>query len=218
LLEHGYLPGGRQDRRLAGEALSAAVYADLINSCRFERVVCFDPHSDVMPALINNCVVVPPTNVVSHALGLNDGERIDGVISPDAGAAKRATLVAEALGVPVFHALKHRDVRTKQISGFRCECLPAKGRLLVVDDICDGGGTPKGLAEAIQIPKERLALWVSHGIFSGNSAMLGAYYSTIYTTDSHEGSSMDCHLRRKQAGASNKEFIVPVFPILLRYL
>ena len=49
-----YLPGARQDRRRPGEALSCKVYADLINRCRFDRVVCLDPHSDVMPALIEN--------------------------------------------------------------------------------------------------------------------------------------------------------------------
>ena len=53
-----YFPGGRQDRVCnTGEAFSLKVYADLINGLGFESVKVFDPHSDVTPALINNCVV-----------------------------------------------------------------------------------------------------------------------------------------------------------------
>jgi|LakMenEpi03Aug12_release.lakeMendotaPanAssembly.Ray.scaffolds.fasta_scaffold513518_2 ribose-phosphate pyrophosphokinase len=54
-----YFPAARQDRVCnVGEPLSVKVYADLINAMKFDRVVVFDPHSDVTPALINNVEVV----------------------------------------------------------------------------------------------------------------------------------------------------------------
>ncbi len=174
-----YLPGARQDRRKMGEALSSKVYADLINSCNFTRVTCVDPHSDVMPALINNCVI----HGIHSVINVPDGEFV-GIIAPDAGAAKRAYEVATIYHLPVYQALKKRDPVTGRLSNFTCEPLPTSGKLLVVDDICDGGGTFIGLAEATGLPKERLALWVTHGIFSGNAANLKKYYSAIYTTDS----------------------------------
>jgi ribose-phosphate pyrophosphokinase len=181
-----YLPGARQDRRLPGEALSTRVYADMINSMQLKRVVYLDPHSVAMPACLANGVEAALPPVVSAAVG--DATLLvpfAGVIAPDAGAAKRAAAVAELFGVPCFQALKHRDPKTGKLSGFSCETLPPAGRLLIVDDICDGGGTFKGLAEATGLPRERLALYVSHGIFSKGAETLDKHFSAIYTTDAH---------------------------------
>ncbi len=218
-----YLPGARQDRRQEGEALSAVVYAQMINACNLEQVVCLDPHSDVMPSHINNLVIVPSTNVCLMALTLNPDFKVGGVIIPDAGAGKRASNVAAALKVPTFQALKHRDMSTGKLSHFTCEPLPADLNFLVVDDICDGGGTFKGLAEHIKVPRERLALYVSHGIFSHGAEFLGKYFGTIFATDSHHGSdSYSVAVRHsavsKESGERNNEFILPIFNLLLSHL
>jgi ribose-phosphate pyrophosphokinase len=180
-----YLPGARQDRRNHGEALSAKVYADLINKCGFSKVICLDPHSDVMPALIDNCIIAKLTDVVRMS-SINFEEYV-GIIAPDAGASKRAALVADNFKLPVFQALKKRDMATGKLSGFKCEPLPSEGKLLVVDDICDGGGTFKGLAKETGLNADRLSLWVTHGIFSKGAEDLWKYYGKIYTTNSHPG-------------------------------
>ncbi len=44
-----------------------------------------------------------------------------------------------------------------------------------------------GLAQATGLPKERLDLWVSHGVFSGRAAQITSAYGRIFTTDSHPG-------------------------------
>ncbi len=50
-----YFPAARQDRlMIKGEPLSVKVYADIINSLQIKKVVVFDPHSEVAPALLNN--------------------------------------------------------------------------------------------------------------------------------------------------------------------
>lgn len=41
-----------------------------------------------------------------------------------------------------------------------------------------------GLAEATGLPKERLDLYVSHGVFSGDAPKLHDHFGTIWTTDS----------------------------------
>lgn len=183
-----YLPGARQDRRKPGEALSSKVYADLINACGFEAVFCLDPHSDVMPAFIDNCVVVSIADLFNHGLfkkSLDDIKQYNAIIAPDAGASKRAHSVADVLGIPVYQATKHRDMATGRLSNFKCENLPADGKFLVVDDICDGGGTFFGLANAINVPPERLGLWVTHGIFSGKAnEILPTKYGRVFTTNS----------------------------------
>ena len=180
-----YLPGARQDR---GVPFGAKVYADMINAMHADEVICFDPHSPVMPALVNNLKVVGAEAVITRAVRKNLPGYV-GVICPDKGARARSAVTAKALGLPLFHAEKHRDFATGKLSGFSCEELPAKGRFLVVDDICDGGGTFMGLAAATGLGPDRLDLWVSHGVFSGKAAQLREAFGTIYTTDSHPGAA-----------------------------
>lgn len=182
-----YLPGARQDRRQEGEALSAKVYADIINSCGFNKVVCIDPHSDVMPALINNLEIAKVEDIFKTGREFGALPKYDGIIAPDAGAAKRAFNIAQIFGVPVFQALKHRDMTTGYLSHFSCETLPAEGEFLIVDDICDGGGTFRGLSEYVQNGARQLDLWVTHGIFSNGAENLKNHFRKIFTTNSHPG-------------------------------
>lgn len=187
VLEMPYLPGARADHP---EELifGAAVYADIINQMNLEKVVVFDPHSHVMPDLINNVRVISPTRLIrQHIVGHADRkfpQRYQGIIAPDKGAVERATNVALATHLPLYKAEKVRNPDTGKLSGFACETLPEKGKFLVVDDICDGGGTFMGLAEATGLPKERLGLYVSHGVFSGYAYGLLDHFGEIWTTDS----------------------------------
>lgn len=180
-----YLPGARQDR---GTPLGAKVYADFINSLGIDHVVCIDPHSDVAPALYDRLTVVPLTDLPIWDLIKG---KFTAVIIPDVGAAKRAQAVADNLGVPTYQAGKKRDFATGKLSGFTCQLLPILGdqHFLVVDDICDGGGTFVGLADAIaeQSTDIKLSLWVTHGIFSKGVGDLYQRYEEVYTTDSHPG-------------------------------
>lgn len=180
-----YLPGARADR---GQPLGARVYANLINAMQADRVIAFDVHSPVMAGMVDRLQVVDPAHAVRRTVCTRMGDTsFAGVIAPDAGAVDRASRAAAGMHLPLFKAEKHRDFRTGKLSGFSCEPLPARGRLLVVDDICDGGGTFMGLAEATGLSRDRLALWVSHGIFSGRAGQLTSAYGQIFTTDSHPG-------------------------------
>lgn len=177
------IPGARQDRlNDSGDYLfTMKSVARLLNERAFPRVDVLDPHSEVAPALINNCVV--------HHAELPDAflAAYTGVISPDAGAEKRAGRVAKALGVPLYHAWKSRDVATGKITGFGVEPL-MPGHLLVVDDLCDAGGTFIGLAEMLNTRAGVVAdLYVTHGLFTAGTRALLDRYNTVITTDSTLG-------------------------------
>jgi ribose-phosphate pyrophosphokinase len=176
-----YLPGARQDR---GVPFGAKVYADALNAMNFEHIVCVDPHSPVMPSLLNNLIVIDSDKLIRDNV---DTDGLVGVICPDQGAHERTERVARTIGLPVYYSKKKRDFNSGHLSGFECEELPAEGRLLIVDDICDGGGTFMGIADATGLPKERLELWITHGVFSGKAAQINDRYSRVYTTDSHPG-------------------------------
>lgn len=181
-----YLPGARQDR---GLPFGAKVYADILNGFHLDQVIAFDPHSPVIVGLVDNLTVVTSEQVVRDAVVSapehDGGDPYTGIIAPDKGAVPRATAVAEACGLPLYRAEKHRNPDTGKLDGFTCEPLPDTGRFLVVDDICDGGGTFMGLAGSTGLPKERLGLWVSHGVFSGRATQLADHFGEIVTTDSY---------------------------------
>lgn len=184
-----YLPGARADH-CDFIPFGTGVYAEFINSLGADQVVCLDPHSPVMPSLIAGATVIDSTRLVrQHIVGRADQDvkpqRYDGIIAPDKGAVERASHVAAACHLPLYCAEKHRDQSTGKLSGFTCESLPDAGRFLVVDDICDGGGTFLGLADATGLPPERLGLYVSHGVFSGRALdTLPARFGEVWTTDS----------------------------------
>lgn len=179
-----YFPGARQDRHETGYAVTAEVYADLINAQGYGDVFILDPHSPVTPALLQRCVILPHFPLVRQFV---EGE-IAGLICPDAGAERRTMELAKQLGCSnVVFARKKRDPRTGSLSGFSLDPLPMEGTYLLADDLCDGGGTFIGLAEKYQAdPKGTgpLHLWVTHGIFSKGLDALCKYFSRVGCSDS----------------------------------
>nr|WP_276901648.1 ribose-phosphate diphosphokinase [Pedobacter kyonggii] len=189
-----YFPAARQDRvMIPGEPLSVKVYTDIINAMALASITVFDPHSEVTPALLNNCVTVSNHEFIKQVI-VNIGTEVK-LISPDGGALKKIYKVSEFLGgAEVVECSKSRDVKTGKLSGFKVYADDLAGAdCLIVDDICDGGGTFIGLAEALKAKNAgRLYLAISHGIFSKGFDELGKYFEQIFTTDSikevdHEG-------------------------------
>ena len=175
-----YLPGARQDR---GEPFTAQVVATAINAGGFDRVVAVDPHSPVMPALIERFEALDATALVPHALFPADG-RTACIVAPDAGASERARAVAVAHGLPLVQAHKRRDpAHHFRVADYTCDPITADVAI-VIDDICDGGATFLALADATGLPAERLRLWTSHGIYSRGAAPIKARYGVLATTDS----------------------------------
>lgn len=176
-----YFPSSRQDRRTApGSPSTLEVYGHALAG-RSHCVVTLDLHGRRPPHLLLHSV---PLGAIPWE-GLTPSN-YSGIIQPDAGARDRAVGLAQTMpGIPLFKAAKVRAPSTGKLSGFQCEPLKP-GRYLVVDDICDGGGTFIGLAEEIKRnnPGVYLDLLVTHGIFSRGLADLFARFGHIFTTDS----------------------------------
>lgn len=184
-----FVPGARQDRLNAtGDSLfTLKSIARLLNARRFPSVTILDPHSDVAAGLIDRCRVVAPADIMTRV----PAGKYAAVISPDAGAEKRAGAVAKRLGVPLIHAWKTRNVTTGEISGFGYDadwlkaCAATHKPLLIVDDICDGGGTFIGLAdEILRDTSADLHLYTTHGLYSKGTRELSKRFSHLYCTDS----------------------------------
>lgn len=104
-------------------------------------------------------------------------------IVPDAGAVSKIFRDSNE----VTYCTKKRDPITGKLSGFEVpEFKPSKQELVLIDDICDGGGTFIGIAEHLQKYRKRqeLILYVTHGLFTKGVDELLKYFDRIVTTNS----------------------------------
>lgn len=173
-----YLPGARADR---GVTEGGSLYAAMVNAAMF-RVITVDPHSQAAVNFYNNIFVADCDETIAKAFKTE----YDGVIAPDKGAKQRAAAMADQLGVPVLEAEKTRDFASGKLTGFKSPKFDIEGDYLIVDDICDGGGTFLGLATQMHEDgfEGSLELFVTHGIFSQGLDKLNDVFERVYTTDS----------------------------------
>ncbi|MFN0204154.1 MAG: phosphoribosyltransferase family protein [Bacteroidia bacterium] len=176
-----YLMGARFDRVMqSGDSFDLQVIAKMINSCGFEKVILYDVHSDVATALIRNSV-----NVSNRFLVETYTQKDAVLICPDAGAAKKIKHYFDwnANIVDVVYCIKSRDLSNGKITLKVLEPEKCEGRnCVIIDDICDGGGT--FLAIANQIKAAHLTLIVTHGIFSKGVEILQQKINQIITPNS----------------------------------
>lgn len=189
-----YLPYARQDRRMEfADSFTLRLFTDNINRLELDSVLIFDSHSDVGTALLKNCVSVPQSSLIQSnpfRYELTKGEPIV-VVAPDAGALKKVHGVQAALSIKDVVVLdKERDVTTGEIKGMRIVDSPFENlegrRLVIFDDICDGGATFVGAAKALkEAGASSVELVVTHGIFGrGTDLLLNSGIDQIFTTDS----------------------------------
>lgn len=188
-LDIRYLMGARMDRAISSDQpFTLELVARLINGAGFTKVRILDAHSEVAIRLIRNSENLLPFKAFTQAT-LACGS--PAIVCPDKGARERVQRLAkyESAG-PLIYCSKKRDMATGKLSGF--EVLdyqsmdkPFTENVLIVDDICDGGGTFVGLAKELRAAgAKKVNLFVTHGIFSnGPDALEGIDH--IYTTDSY---------------------------------
>ena len=181
-----YLPYARQDRVCSPrEALGVAVVAKLINACEFSSVFLYDPHSDVGPALINNCRIITQDTLFRQKYPWMRKYHNATLVSPDAGASKKIMKLTPIFNNREFiQAHKVRDMLTGDIIE---TCITASPDMiegkdcLIVDDICDGGRTFLELAKVLkESGAKNIGLYVTHGIFSKGKDVLKEYIDDIY--------------------------------------
>lgn len=189
-----YVPGARADR---GNPFGLFVYVKFINELDLDQIIVFDPHSPVTKELLGTYIeddgdtltIVNSDELFDQVTMRAVLNQYDAIIAPDKGAVKRATAMAKLAGIPVITATKRRDEGTGKLSNFSIEGLKDDGHYLIVDDICDGGGTFLGLAEASGLQYGKLDLYVSHGVFSKNAIYnLKQVFDYVYTTNSYNPS------------------------------
>lgn len=177
-----YIPYARQDRVMQpGQALSIKVFANIVNSLGFDKIIVDDPHSDVSAALLNKVRIRGQQELVAEFHNELAGKDVT-IVAPDAGARKKAQKVADRMRLPLVEAGKVRDLKTNEITGTAVFGDVKDRECVIVDDICDGGRTFIALAQALkENGAKRVILYVTHGIFSfGKQIILDGGVDEIY--------------------------------------
>jgi ribose-phosphate pyrophosphokinase len=192
-----YFPAARQDRVCnAGESLTVKVFADMINSCGFEDVIIYSPHSEVTPALLNNVTELDlDSYYINHIVRnfYNEGWGAINIACPDAGAGKRVGKLAKTVAneypkmtVNLIRCEKVRDVSNGQlkefyVAGDNLEGLPT----IICDDIVSMGGTFIGLGEKLKSKGAGpMVLFTSHADCQEGLERMSEFFDTVYTSNS----------------------------------
>lgn len=180
-LDLTYLPYGRQDKEVSNTTtFGLHSFARLLNSLGFDEVRCRDPHSWIAGKLIKNFRPYYPVEELNKTLRAVDSNLI---CYPDEGASSKYLSIYEWSAI---QGRKERDQLTGQITKYELDDEDVKDkRVLIVDDICDGGATFVLIADALyNSGAEEVNLFVSHGIFSkGLRPLLDAGIKRIFTPD-----------------------------------
>ncbi len=158
----------RQDRKAAPrESISAKLVADILTIAGANRILTIDLHSNQVQGFFN----IPFDNLPSKPLFVKKAREVSSekmvVVSPDAGAAKKATKMSLELKaeLAIINKIrtKHNEAQALNIIGAEIigkDCL-------IFDDMVDTGGS---LCQAIEMLKEkgakRVFAFTTHGVLS----------------------------------------------------
>jgi ribose-phosphate pyrophosphokinase len=167
-----YLAYARQDREfLKGEVVSAEDVSELLSLAGLSQLYVVDVHKpETLSKFKGVSVNILPSRIFARE-ARKAGFLKPIVIAPDAGAERRAKLLAELLGTTYLVFRKFRDRYTGAIRHELPTTLSLEGGdAIVVDDIISTGGT---VSEIVQYLKARGAsrvyVMASHGIFVGDA-------------------------------------------------
>lgn len=206
-----YLPYSRADRRFVeGDCYGLKVFGDIVNSLCYDKVFTLDVHSSKSNRFIANLHSISAETILNQVFGAMKYYGIEKpvILVPDKGAKLRYDFDSMP-GQKVYTCDKVRDAKSGILSGFEVPKIK-ENTAIIIDDICDGGGTFLGLAdECFKVNPHlvgNLYLYVTHGIFSKGLDELSKRFKFIFTTDS----------MKRNAGFNGKVFTISTQELILQ--
>lgn len=179
-----YFPYARQDKEINNNATFASnTFVDLLKHLNFNKIETTDIHSENQLLNINNLINKVPKEQINNAHRITASTIL---CYPDFGALSRYCAVGSKTAY--IYANKTRNQLTGDIEALhlvKFDYNIENSTILIVDDICDGGGTFIKLAKLLYDNKvKEVNLYVSHGIFSkGIEVLKEAGIKRIFTKD-----------------------------------
>ena len=168
-----YFGYARQDRKTDGRTpISAKLVANLISSAGADRVLTMDLHAGQIQGFFD----IPTDNMIASPVMVDDiKRRYDGkelmVVSPDVGGVVRARSMAKRIGGADL-AIDDKRRPKAGVSEVMNIIGDVDGRdCILVDDICDSGGTLVNAAAALKEQGAKsVSAYITHGVLSNNAA------------------------------------------------
>ena len=166
-----YFGYARQDRKPGPRTpISAKLVSNLITTAGANRVLTLDLHAEQIQGFFD----IPTDNLFAAPVMEADiHQRYNGeqllVVSPDVGGVKRARALAKRLDADLAIVDKRRErAGASEVMNIIGE---VDGRsCILVDDICDSGGTLCNAAEALLDKGAKdVSAYVTHGVLSGGA-------------------------------------------------
>ena len=184
-----YLMGMRMDRVMDfNRPFTLRMVVDILDSLCATSIAIFCPHSKVTTQLFRKTEVVSlePVQWMDEQKYFWDECQ---VVLPDAGAAERYFGGNVPPGIIVGE--KVRDVETGKILSIKVknpEAIDGRWPLIMIDDLCDGGGTFVGLAKAIHEvkPDAIINIAVSHMVNPKGIENLSKNFNHVFFTNSYK--------------------------------
>lgn len=195
-----YLSSGRMDRAISEhEPHSLSVYLKLLATMNFSSIIIHCPHNPVaMRSMFDKKfdIRISSSEEVffdeaifrfsqKYGFKLGDGSNFS-LVYPDKGAKTRfSSYVPYTKDTSIVQCEKIRCPQTGKLSDFAIKSGKVSKHCLILDDLCDGGGTFAGIAGVLkQNGAEVVELAAFHGIMSKGLPIQNVDH--IYTTNSYK--------------------------------
>lgn len=149
-----WLGYSKQDKVfLPGEALSAKVIAQIIQTTKIKKLITFDLHNRAITGFFDIPVVelsAKPlfTDYFAQKIGADTAKYV--VVAPDEGAVKASAAIARELGVSIAYMDKRRDLKSGEVSVVGMSGEVAGKNVIIVDDMIVTGSTMMEGAEYLK--------------------------------------------------------------------
>ena len=205
-----YFGYARQDRKAGPRTpISAKLVANLITEAGANRVLTMDLHAGQIQGFFD----IPVDNLYAAPMFSRDiRERFAGreimIVSPDVGGVLRARAIASRLNTDLAIIDKRRE--RAGVSEVMNVIGDVRGKhCILVDDICDSGGTLCNAAKALTAGGAQSAsVYVTHGVLSGTAVarIASSSIESLTMTDSIQATD--------EALAAENIRLFPIAPIL----
>lgn len=181
-----YLMSMRMDRVMDfNRPFSLSIVARILKSFKAQVISILELHSDRL--LLDSSLFAPM--LYPERLQLMDSllDRCQ-LVFPDAGARARYKEFITELDSPIVCS-KVRDPKTGKLSGFKVENPEdLEDDLVIIDDLCDGGGTFCGIASEIRKikPDVKLSIFVTHMVNPRGIENLSKNFDHVWFTNSYK--------------------------------
>ncbi len=167
-----YFGYARQDRKTDGRTpISAKLVANLIFTAGADRVLTVDLHAGQIQGFFD----IPTDNLFGVQVMADDVKEHFGrdkvvVVSPDVGGVVRARALASKINADLAIVDKRRpEAGQSEVMNIIGDVKGA--RCVMVDDICDSGGTIANAAKALKEQGAKsVSAYVTHGVLSGSAS------------------------------------------------